>query len=141
VKTTRVKPEILVARNEIVAAPARRACDDQTFELPKRLYVAMATLFAGFVGVLGLSFRGGHMPVAYGVIFAFIAAFFAIPGIFPALAPERKKALSWRMFRMRGIQTATGRSSAGEATALVLLLPFLIFCFGMAVAAIAMIVS
>jgi len=38
-------------------------------------------------------------------------------------------------------QTATGRSSAGEATALVLLLPFLIFCFGMAVAAIAMIVS
>jgi hypothetical protein len=45
------------------------------------------------------------------------------------------------MFRMRGIQTATGRSSAGEATVLVLLLPFLIFCFGMAVAAIAMIVG
>jgi hypothetical protein len=139
--TTRVTPEILVARDEIVAAPAPRACDDQGFELPKGLYIAMAALFAGFVGVLGLSFRGGHMAVAYGVIFAFIAAFFAIPAMFPAMAPDRKKALSWSTFRMRGIQTATGRGSAGEATTLVLLLPFLIFCFGMAVAAIAMIIS
>jgi len=139
--TTRVKSEVLIARDEIVAAPAPRACNDQSFELPNGLYIAMATLFAGFVGVLSLSFRGGHMAVAYGVIFAFIAAFFAIPAIFPAMAPDRRKALSWAMFRMRGIQTATGRSSAGEATVLVLLLPFLIFCFGMAVAAIAMIVG
>ena len=139
--TTRVKSEILVARDEIVAAPAQRACDDQSFELPSGLYVVMATLFAGFVGVLALSFRGGHMAVAYGVIFAFIAAFFAVPAMFPAMAPDRRKALSWAMFRMRGIQTATGRTSAAEATTLVLLLPFLIFCFGMAVAAIAMIVA
>jgi hypothetical protein len=101
----------------------------------------MATLFAGFVGVLSLSFRGGHMAVAYGVIFVFIAAFFAIPAMFPAMAPDCKKGLSWTMFRMRGIQTATGRTSAAEATTLVLLLPFLIFCFGMAVAVIAMIVG
>jgi hypothetical protein len=139
--TTRLKPEVLVARDEIVAAPAQRACDDQSFELPSGLYVAMALFFAGFVGVLGLGFRGGHMAVVYGVIFAFIAAFFAIPAMFPAMAPDRRKALSWAMFRMRGIQTATGRSSAGEATVLVLLLPFLIFCFGMAVAAIVMIVG
>jgi hypothetical protein len=139
--TTRVKPEVLIARDEIVAAPISRACDDQSFELPSGLYVAMALFFAGFVGVLSLAFRSGHMAVVYGVIFAFIAAFFAIPAIFPAMAPERKKALSWTKFRMRGIQTATGRTSAGEATTLVLLLPFLIFCFGMCVAAIAMIVS
>lgn len=139
--TTRVRSEVLIARDEIVAAPAERACTDQSFELPSGLYVAMALFFAGFVAVLGLGFRGGHMAVVYGVIFAFIAAFFAIPAMFPAMAPDRKKALSWTMFRMRGIQTATGRTSAAEATTLVLLLPFLIFCFGMAVAAIAMIVS
>lgn len=139
--TTRVKPEVLVARDEIVAAPVARACDDQSFELPSGLYIAMALFFAGFVGVLSLAFRGGHMPVVYGVIFAFIAAFLAIPAVFPAMAPERQKALSWTMFRMRGIQTETGRTSAREATTLVLLLPFLIFCFGMAVAVIAMIVS
>jgi hypothetical protein len=139
--TTRVKSEVLIARDEIVAAPAERACTDQSFELPSGLYIAMAALFAGFVGVLSLSFRGGHMVVVYGVIFAFIAAFFAVPTMFPAMAPNRKKALSWATFRIRGIQTATGRSSAGEAAVLVLLLPFLIFCFGMAIAAIAMILS
>jgi hypothetical protein len=131
----------LISRHEIVDAPAARACDDQSFELPSGLYVAMASLFAGFVGVLSLAFRSGHMAVVYGVIFAFIAAFFAIPAIFPAMAPNRKKGLSWATFRMRGIHTATGRSSAGEASVLVLLLPFLIFCFGMAVAAIAMMVG
>jgi hypothetical protein len=139
--TTRQTSEVLLARDEIVAAPAECACTDQNFELPSGLYVTMALLFAGFVGVLGLGFRGGHMAVVYGVIFAFIAAFFAIPAMFPAMAPDRRKALSWAMFRMRGIETATGRSSAGEATVLVLLLPFLIFCFGMAIAAIAMIVG
>lgn len=139
--TTRVKSEVLVARDEIVAAPLERACTDQSFELPKRLYMAMTALFAGFVGMLSLSFRGGHMAVAYGVIFAFIAAFFAIPAVAPSMAPDRKRLLSWSTFRMRGIETATGRSTAGEATVLVLLLPVLIFCFGMAVAAIAMIVS
>jgi hypothetical protein len=139
--TTRQTTEVLLARDEIVAAPAERACTDQSFELPSGLYVAMALLFAGFVGVLGVGFRGGHMAVVYGVIFAFIAAFFAIPAMFPAMAPDRRKALSWAMFRMRGIKTATGRSNAGEATVLVLLLPFLIFCFGMAIAAIATIVG
>ena len=139
--TTRVKPEVLITRDEIVAAPAERACTDQSFELPTGLYVAMATLFTGFIGVLGLAFRGGHMAVVYGVIFVFIAAFFAIPAMFPSMAPNRKQALSWTVFRMRGIQTATARASATEATTLVLLLPFLVFCFGMAVAAIAMIVS
>jgi len=138
--TTRVKTDLLVARDEIVEAPVAGACNDQNFELPTGLYVAMASLFAGFIGVLSVAFRGGHMATAYGVIFAFIVAFFTIPAIFPAMAPKGKKALSWSTFRMRGIQTATGRSSAREAAVLVLLLPILIFCFGMAIAAIATIV-
>ena len=139
--TTRLKPEVLIARDEIVAAPAQRACDDQTFELPGGLYAAMACLFAGFVAVLALAFHG-EMAVSYGVIFAFLAAFFAIPAIFPRMKPagERTKALSWTMFRDKGIQTATGHASAAEATILVLLLPFLIFCFGIAVATIAALV-
>jgi hypothetical protein len=44
------------------------------------------------------------------------------------------------MFRYKGIQTATGRTSAREATILVLLLPFLILCFAIAIATIASLV-
>ncbi|HEX5237960.1 MAG TPA: hypothetical protein VFW39_05800 [Sphingomicrobium sp.] len=139
--TARHKPEVLIARDEIVAAPALRACDDQSFELPGRLYVAMATMFVGFIAVLAFSFRGSHMAVAYGVIFAFLGAYFAIPAIFPQMKPEgRTKALSWAVFRYKGIQTATGRATATEATVLVLLLPFLILCFGIAIATIASLV-
>ena len=98
----------------------------------------MAFLFAGFIAVLSLDFRGGHMAVSYGVIFAFIAVFFPIPAIFPQIKSDGPtRALSWALFRYKGIQTATGCSSATEATVLVLLLPFLILCFGIAIATIA----
>jgi hypothetical protein len=134
--------EQLIVRDEIVAAPIRRACEDQSFELPTAIYVAMASMFAGFIAVLSFEFRGGHMAVTYGVIFAFIAAFFAVPAMFPGVAPRetRSKALRWFDFAHRGIATATGRTTAREATTLVLLLPFLILCFGIAVATIAVLV-
>jgi hypothetical protein len=137
--TGRQTREQLLVLNEIVAAPIKRACDDQTFEVPTAIYVAMATMFAGFVAVLGLAFRGGHLPVVYGVIFAFIIAFFAVPALFPRQAPKqgRNTALSMFDFGHRGLATATGRTSARDATILMLLLPFLILCFGVAVATIA----
>lgn len=96
--------EQLLAKHEIVRAPVERACRDQSFEIPTGIYVAMASMFAGFVAVLGLAFRGGHMAVVMGVIFAFIAAFFAVPTIFPRIAAEetRSKALSWFEFTERG---------------------------------------
>lgn len=139
--TARQKSEVLIARDEIVAPPTQRGCEDQSFELPSRVYIAMATMLAGFIAVLALAFPGGHMGVAYGVIFAFLAAYFAIPAIFPGMKPDgRTKPLSWAMFHYKGIQTATGRASAKEATVLVLLLPFLVLCFGIAIATIAAVV-
>ena len=137
----RQSQELLFARDEIVAAPPKRACEDQSFELPAGLYIAMATMFAGFVAVLSFAFNSGHMAVAYGVIFAFIAAYFTIPALFPRMAPaSAAKGLRFFEFGHRGIATATGRASALEATILVLLLPFLILCFGIAVATIAIVV-
>ena len=50
--TGRQTREQLLVRDEIVAAPVKRACDDQTFEVPTAIYVAMATMFAGFIAVL-----------------------------------------------------------------------------------------
>ena len=131
---------LLLASDEIVGAPSKRACDDQSFELPTGIYVAMASMFAGFVTVLSFTFRSGHMAVVYGVIFAFIGAFFAVPAIFPAMERDGRAALNWSDFNHCGIATATGRASAREAVILVLILPFLILCFGIAVATIAQLV-
>ena len=62
-------------------------------------------------------------------------------GVFPAMARDSgSRALRWHEFLDRGIDTATGRTKAGPATVLVLVLPFLILCFGIAVATIAALV-
>lgn len=135
--TTRHTHEVLIARDEIVAPPAPRACDDHSFELPTGIYVTMAIMFTGFVVVLGMAFRG-EMAVSLGVIFFFIAAFFAVPSLFPGLARDsRSRALGWNEFMDKGIETATGRITGAGAAVLVLLLPFLILCFAVAVASIA----
>lgn len=130
----------LLARDEVVEGPVQRACEDQSFELPAGIYIAMAAMFVGFIAVLSLAFND-HMLVSFGVIFAFLAAFFFIPTLFPRMARDnRTKALEWHEFASRGIDTATGRASAISATVLVLALPFLILCFAIAIASIAALV-
>jgi len=131
----------LLHSDEIVEAPPARACTDQSFELPTGIYVAMGLMFVGFVAVLGFAFRT-DMALSYGVIFAFLIAFFAVPSLFCRLGggESRSKSLEWREFREKGIATGTGRATSGEATILVLLLPFLILCFAIAVATIAALV-
>ena len=127
----------LQATDEVVEIPTGRACLDQTFELPTGIYVAMGLMFAGFVAVLSFAFSD-RMSVSFGVIFAFLAAFFAVPSLFPQVAGKTSiRALTWHEFRRRGINTATGQSSAGSATVLILALPFLILCFAIAVVTIA----
>jgi predicted exporter len=137
--TTRQSSELLIARDEIVAPPTSRACGDQSFELPSAIYLAMSMMFIGFIGVLALAFHT-HTGLSFAVIFALIGTYFTIPALFPRMAPNRARALGWFEFMDRGISTATGRASARDATILVLLLPFLILCFGIAVATIAALV-
>ncbi len=138
--TSRQTPEALVARDELVAAPEGRSCEDQSFELPTGVYVAMAGMFTGFIAVLNIAFSG-HMGVSFAAIFFFVAAFFAIPVLFTRSAPDsRTSALEWYQFLERGIVTASGREKAGSAAVLVLILPFLILCFGIAIATIAALV-
>lgn len=130
----------LVASDQIAHAPSERSCSDQTFGLPTGIYLAMAIMFAGFIAVLSIAFNS-QMAVAYGVILAFLGMFFAVPSLFPGMAGQyRKRALRWQEFVEGGIDTATGWTSAGSATVLVLLLPFLILCFGIAIAVIAALV-
>jgi len=132
----------LLATHQIVAPPVPRACTDRGFELPTGLYVAMAAMFLGFVGVLSFTFRNPEMAAPFGVFVAFIVAFFVVPGLWARMKPEdsRTPARDWSRFMAEGVETATGHSSGGEATVLALLLPFLIFCWAIAVAVIAALV-
>lgn len=136
--TARHSSAALLRRDEIVAAPLQRACQDRTFELPPVLHVMAAVFFLGFVSVLNLAFRT-HMLVSYGVFVAFIAAFFTVPALWTRMKLQEnpRRALSWDEFMRRGIVTQTGRVRGPDATVLVLLLPFVVFCWAVAIVNIA----
>jgi hypothetical protein len=129
----RQSPELLARQREIVAAPVQRACDNQTFELPTGIYVAMAALLFGFLAVLTIGFGNPGLAVPMAINVIFLTAFFAIPAIFVGAGDGRRKTLSWHQLMRRGVETEAGRAGGGEAAILVLMLPAFIFCWAIAV--------
>lgn len=131
----------LVAASEVVAPPAQRACQDQTFELPDGLYLAFAGLLFAFLGVMAIGFAAPGLLVPMGINFAFLTAFFAVPAAFVGAGRgSGARALRWSDFLRNGLRTATGHSSATEAAILMLTLPVLILCWAIAVVVIAQMV-
>lgn len=137
--SARHKSAILVSRDEIVAPPAARCCEDRTFELPTAIYLGMALMFFGFVSVLSMAFRSPGMAVPFAIFVVFIVAFFTVPGFWVRMKSEENcsEALTWAELGGRGIRTPQGVVSGREATVLALLLPFVILCWAVAVAIIA----
>ena len=123
----------LLVRDEIVASPAQRACNDQSFELPPAVFRAMGALFFGFLAVLTMGLAEPQLIVPMGVNFVFLTAFFAVPAILVGASDGGSRSLSWSEFMRKGIETATGHSTGGEALALILVLPALIFFWALAI--------
>lgn len=137
--TARQTSAVLLGRDEIVAPPAARACQDRTFEIPTALYLATAVLFLAFVGILSFAFRSPEMAVPFGVFVAFIVAFFTVPALWTRITAEgnRSKALEWSQFLDEGIETNTGHETGPEAAVLVVLLPSAVLGWAVAIAIIA----
>lgn len=138
--SVRVDPKLLKAEARIVPAPATRACEDHSFELPTGLYVAMAALLFGFLAVLAVGLASPGLVVPMGINFIFLTAFFTVPAIFVRTSHDGSKASNWTRFLDRGIETATGHCAGRDAAVLMLLLPAFIFCWALAVVAIAALV-
>lgn len=140
--SARHTPAALLSRDEIVAAPVARASQDRTFEIPTGLYLATAVLFLAFVSVLSFAFRSPGMAVPFGVFVAFMVAFFTVPALWTRVTPEENtsRALGWDEFLDKGIETNTGHATGGEAAVLVMLLPFAVLGWAVAIATIAWII-
>ena len=114
---------------------------DRTFELPTRLYAIFAGLCLGFIAVTGIGFANPEMILPVAIFAIFIAGFFVVPAIWTRLAPEAPvKAKSWIRFKREGIAALTGHMTANEAMAQMLVLPVLLFAWGVATVTIAALV-
>ncbi|QZH75323.1 MAG: hypothetical protein JY451_01455 [Erythrobacter sp.] len=137
------REQIALSADIHVQLPAvtRQAPTDRTFELPTGLFVATAGFYLGFVALMAVTFTHLELAIPLAVIALFIVGFFGLPLVWTRLAPPTtSKASTWDRFRQNGIMTAYGRTTARDATVQVLILPTLIFVWGIVVVVIAALV-
>jgi hypothetical protein len=114
---------------------------DRTFELPPVLYKAVVGLFLGFLAIMTLGFGNPGLIIPMVIFTFFIVAGFGIPMIWTRLAPQTgSMPQSWQKFQREGIMTASGRTSARDATVQVVMLPVLVFLWGVVAVVIAALV-
>lgn len=135
--TRELMAETAVVRDELL----QPVVVDRSFELPRGLYIATAGLYLGFLAVMAAGFVSPGLAIPMAIFAFFIVAGFGIPAIWVRMKPHNPvAAMAWDRFRREGIATLTGRLTAGEATAQMLVLPVLIFAWGVTCVTIAALV-
>lgn len=118
----------------ITAAPTRTRVE-RNFGLPTGLYACTVALYLGFIGVMGAAFMNPELAIPMVIFAGFVIMAFGLAGYWSRMKPDHDDApLTWGQLSHRGIETLTGRLTAQEAAVQVLILPVLIFAWGLAVA-------
>ncbi len=118
--------------------PVRHQVDaDRNFGLPSALYGATIACYLGFLAIVGIAFANPVLAIPMAIIVLVIAAAFGVPAQWSRLRGNASAPQTLVQFASSGIMTNTGRLSAGEASAQVLVLPVLLVVWGLAVAVIA----
>ena len=113
----------------------------RTFELPPRLYALTIGAYMAFIGLMAAGFGTGELWIPLAICLIIITMGFGTPALWSTLKPENAEAaLRWTEFCRRGIVTATGPTSAIDATVQVMILPMLILLWGVAMVIVAALV-
>lgn len=137
------REQIALAADVHAHPPAivRNPPTDRTFALPNGLYVATIGCYLGFIALMAATFAHLELAIPLAIIALFILGFFGLPLIWTRLAPATSsKASTWGGFRQDGIATGSGHTTARDASVQVLILPILIFVWGIVVVTIAALV-
>jgi len=126
----------LAAKAHVAAAPVQTRVN-RSFELPGALYGATVACYLGFLGLMSVLFMNGELVLPMAAFVVSIVGGFGLGYKWVAMKPGNDSpALSMGQFANRGIQTLSGRLTAAEASAQVLILPVLILAWGFAIAVI-----
>lgn len=122
-------PAEIEARARLVAAPVAEAPrrGRRVFDLHPAVHGLTIAAYAAFVTILCATFMAPAMIVPAAIIAVSVAALFLTPGLWARVVPDDgRPKQSWAEFMDEGIDTITGRLTAGQAMAQILTLPILV---------------
>ncbi|HJQ17602.1 MAG TPA: hypothetical protein VJR87_00725 [Allosphingosinicella sp.] len=127
---------ISVAIQKPVASVAVRA--ERVFGLHPSLFVMTIGSYFAFLAILGVAFMNSNLILPYAIFIAYIVMAFGVPGLWANVrGRDAGSVQTWAQFRSEGMDIETGHVDSGSAIAQVVVLPFLIVAFAIAVAMIA----
>lgn len=133
--------ELVAEQATIVAAPKPLHEVDRTFQLPKGLYAGTVGLYLGFLVVMAVGFSTPGLIIPMAIFTIIIVAGFGVPAVWTRLSPiTESKQIVFSRLQREGISTLTGRLSAKDASVQMLILPIIVFCWGVATVSIATLV-
>lgn len=133
--------EFVAEQATIVAAPKPRYEVDRTFQLPIGLYTATVALYLGFLVVMATGFSTPGLIIPMAIFTIIIVAGFGVPAVWTRLSPiTESKQIPFSKLQRDGISTLTGRLSAKDASVQMLILPIIVFRWGVATVSIATLV-
>ena len=104
--------------------PLRRNRGERTFDIHPGVHAILIGTYFAFAAILLTAFMGKDLVVPAAIVLIGIASLFVTPGLWARVATDdglRKQ--SWAEFMQEGIDCITGRLTAGQALAQILVLP------------------
>lgn len=116
----------------------RQDIEQRNFGLPVRLHATYFGLFLAFLGVMAFGMQTPHLIIPIAVCVWFTTAFYVVPMLWTKVGPQTgTKAMSMGELERKGIMTYTGWCSGRDAAIQMLILPGLVFMWGVATVTIA----
>ncbi len=120
-----LQEDVRVARIS-AAAPLRRNRGERVFDLHPAVHFMLIGTYFAFAGILCLTFMGPDLVVPAAIVGIGIASLFITPGLWARVVPDdRLPKQSWADFLREGVDCITGRLTAGQALAQIMVLPAL----------------
>lgn len=109
-----------------------------SFDLPPVLHMATVGLYIAYLGVMSMAFMVPELVLPMVICVLSVVAGFGVPALWARVAPPPPgRPQSWNRFMADGFECLTGRLGGVGAATQVLILPVLIFLWGIAIAIIA----
>lgn len=131
----------VASRASAAVAPRLPNRVERIFGLHPALFIATIGSYFVFLAVMAAAFMNPNLIIPFAIFVAYLAMYFGVPGLWARVVGRPVgRFQSWAEFRSEGMEILTGHIGSGGAIAQVMVLPFLIVGFGVAVAVIAALV-